>query len=148
MLFRFENRFENSSSMQHETRWVGWPGQYIPEGPEKDALEVELFNQNCIPVWLGKQIVDLHYNGFCNSVLWQLFHYVPLQMDFKLSETQTLQQQWAAYVHANQLFADVMLREHREGDIVWVQDYHLMLLPAMLKEAHPEIKVCVFFFKI
>ena len=35
--------------------------------------------------------VDLHYNGFCNSVLWQLFHYVPLNMDSKLSETRTLQ---------------------------------------------------------
>ena len=37
--------------------------------------------------------VDLHYNGFCNSVLWQLFHYVPLNMDSKLSETRTLQVQ-------------------------------------------------------
>ena len=35
--------------------------------------------------------VDLHYNGFCNSVLWQLFHYVPLNIDSKLSETRTLQ---------------------------------------------------------
>ena len=41
--------------------------------------------------------VDLHYNGFCNSVLWQLFHYVPLNIDSKLSETRTLQFQWAAH---------------------------------------------------
>ena len=42
-------------------------------------------------MYLGNVQVDLHYNGFCNSVLWQLFHYVPLNMDSKLSETRTLQ---------------------------------------------------------
>ena len=45
--------------------------------------------------------MDLHYNGFCNSVLWQLFHYVPLNTDTKLSETRTLQFQWNAYQDAN-----------------------------------------------
>ena len=45
--------------------------------------------------------VDLHYNGFCNSVLWQLFHYVPLNTDTKLSETRTLQFQWVAHQEAN-----------------------------------------------
>jgi len=45
--------------------------------------------------------VDLHYNGFCNSVLWALFHYVPLNIETKLSETRTLQFQWAAYQDAN-----------------------------------------------
>ena len=50
---------------------------------------------------------DLHYNGFCNSVLWQLFHYVPLNMDSKLSETRTLQFQWAAHQEANRRFAQV-----------------------------------------
>lgn len=45
--------------------------------------------------------VDLHYNGFCNSVLWQLFHYVPLNTDTKLSETRTLQFQWIAHQEAN-----------------------------------------------
>lgn len=44
-----------------------------------------------MPVYLDPKIFDLHYNGFCNSVLWQLFHYVPLNMDSKLSETRTLQ---------------------------------------------------------
>ena len=49
------------------------------------------------PVERGTAQVDLHYNGFCNSVLWQLFHYVPLNIDSKLSETRTLQFQWAAH---------------------------------------------------
>ena len=85
--------------------------------------------------------VDLHYNGFCNSVLWQLFHYVPLNTESKLSETKTLQKQWAAYQAANQAFAEAVLKVYRPGDVVWVQDYHLMLLPGILKTRIPDMKV-------
>ena len=85
--------------------------------------------------------VDLHYNGFCNSVLWQLFHYVPLNMDSKLSETKTLQFQWAAHQEASRKFGDVVMQHYNPGDVVWVQDYHLMLLPAILKHRAPKMKV-------
>ncbi len=52
-----------------------------------------------------------------------------------------LQFQWAAHQSANQRFADVVLRNYSAGDVVWVQDYHLMLLPAMLKNRAPKMKV-------
>ena len=52
-----------------------------------------------------------------------------------------LQLQWAAHQSANQRFADVVLRNYSAGDVVWVQDYHLMLLPAMLKNRAPKMKV-------
>ena len=64
-----------------------------------------------------------------------------LQADFKLSETHTLEQQWMAYIEANQAFAAAVLNDYQDGDIVWIQDYHLMLLPEMLKRARPTIKV-------
>lgn len=51
--------------------------------------------------------VDLHYNGFCNSVLWQLFHYIPLNLESKLSDTRTLNLQWKAHQEANRKFAEV-----------------------------------------
>jgi len=43
--------------------------------------------------------LDMYYNGFCNSVLWQLFHYVPLNIDSwqKMSEHRAMQMQWQAY---------------------------------------------------
>ena len=56
----------------------------------------------CLPVQ-----VDLHYNGFCNSVLWQLFHYIPLNLESKLSDTRTLNFQWEAHQEANRKFAEV-----------------------------------------
>jgi trehalose-6-phosphate synthase len=86
---------------------------------------------------------DSHYNGFCNSVLWQLFHYVPLNMDSKLSESQTLFQQWEMYKAANMEFAKTVLDIYRKDpeQVVWVQDYHLMLLPQMLKQRHHQMRV-------
>lgn len=65
-------------------------GVYVDEGPDRDKLTRALAKENYIPVYLDQRTVDLHYNGFCNSVLWQLFHYVPLNMDSKLSETRCL----------------------------------------------------------
>ncbi len=127
-----------------KTRWIGWPGVYIEAGAERDELTAALQREDYCPVYLDQKTCDLHYNGFCNSVLWQLFHYVPLNIDSKLSETRTLQFQWAAHQLANRLFAEVVLRHYQDGDIVWVQDYHLMLLPAILKEARPRMKVGFF----
>lgn len=58
-----------------------------------------LQREGYVPVWLESGLLDLYYNGFCNSVLWQLFHYVPLQLDGwqRVQEHQTLQMQWGAY---------------------------------------------------
>jgi trehalose 6-phosphate synthase/phosphatase len=127
-----------------ETRWIGWPGVYIEEGEERDELTAALEGEGYAPVYMDQKTCDLHYNGFCNSVLWQLFHYVPLNIDSKLSETRTLQFQWAAHQIANRKFAEVVLKHYQPGDIVWVQDYHLMLLPAVLKENRPRMKVGFF----
>ena len=65
------------------------------------AIVVYTVHSHILPCPDRHAQVDLHYNGFCNSVLWQLFHYVPLNTDTKLSETRTLQFQWNAYQDAN-----------------------------------------------
>jgi hypothetical protein len=73
----------------------------------------------------------------------QLFHYVPLNMDGwqRMTEHHTTQMQWQAYAAANERFGAVVLAHYALGDMVWAQDYHLMLLPAILKAAHPKMKV-------
>jgi len=121
--------------------WVGWPGIFVPPGRSRQELSRALKQQGYHPVYLDESYVDLYYNGFCNQVLWQLFHYVPLNLDSKLSETRTLQMQWKAYQEVNKGFADVALNLYQEGDIVWCQDYHLMLLPELLKRQYPSMKV-------
>jgi trehalose 6-phosphate synthase/phosphatase len=129
----------------YRTLWIGWPGIYVKPGRDRDALTALLAAEGYAPVWLEAPLLDLYYNGFCNSVLWQLFHYVPINLDSwqRVTEHQTMQMQWMAYSSANARFAEVVLAQHRDAasDVVWVQDYHLMLLPSLLKAAVPRMKV-------
>lgn len=62
-----------------------------------------------------------------HSILWPLFHYHPGEISFN-------EEDWGAYQQANSLFAKAISEIVRDGDLVWVQDYHLMLLPRMLRE--------------
>lgn len=106
--------------------WIGWPGLSVP--PKDEAyIEKRLMEEySCQPVWISDEVADRHYNGFSNSILWPLFHYHPGEMNF--DETN-----WLAYREANLRFAEKVRSIVRQGDMVWVQDYHLMLLPLMLR---------------
>ncbi|GAX74440.1 hypothetical protein CEUSTIGMA_g1889.t1 [Chlamydomonas eustigma] len=130
----------------YRTVWIGWPGIWVKPGRDRDQLSMMLQEEGYIPVWIDPTLLDLYYNGFCNSVLWQLFHYVPLNIDSwqKMAEHRAMQMQWQAYQVANQKFADAVLSAYEEGDIVWVQDYHLMQLPMLLKNEKPKMKVGFF----
>ena len=106
--------------------WIGWPGFYInpKDRPFVDKRLMEEYS--CQAVYLDDDIADRHYNGFSNSILWPLFHYHPGEMNFD-------EENWWAYREANLKFAEVVLPHVRTGSMVWVQDYHLMLLPIMLR---------------
>ena len=105
--------------------WIGWPGVNVPES-SVPYIEATLERQyQCKPVWLPDDVGERHYNGFSNSILWPLFHYHPGEMNFD-------EDNWRAYREANLRFAQTVRRVLQPGDCVWVQDYHLMLLPLML----------------
>jgi trehalose 6-phosphate synthase len=99
--------------------WVGWDGgaQYMP--PRVDGLEVEL-----LPVTLSRREVDDYYRGFANRTLWPLLHGLVEQSVFERSW-------WNAYREVNARFAAV----EAGGGLRWVHDYHLMLVPALLRRA-------------
>ncbi|OCF30808.1 alpha,alpha-trehalose-phosphate synthase [UDP-forming] 1 [Kwoniella heveanensis CBS 569] len=106
--------------------WIGWPGKDIPM-QDRDHVNKRLLEEyNCYPVYLSDELADRHYNGFSNSILWPLFHYHPGEMNFDAAN-------WLAYREANMRFADVVSGFCQAGDMVWVQDYHLMLLPMLLR---------------
>ncbi|PVH17263.1 alpha,alpha-trehalose-phosphate synthase [UDP-forming] [Candidozyma duobushaemuli] len=110
-----------------EFQWYGWPGLELPEN-EQDRVNQDLMEQfKCCAIFLSDSIADLHYNGFSNSILWPLFHYHPGEMNF--DETA-----WAAYIEANRQFARKIVQQVGDNDMIWVHDYHLMLLPQMLRE--------------
>jgi len=106
--------------------WIGWPGFFIPpkDRPYVDKRLMEEYS--CQAVYLDDDVADRHYNGFSNSILWPLFHYHPGEMNFD-------EENWLAYRQANLLFAEAVQKQITPGAMVWVQDYHLMLLPMLLR---------------
>ncbi|QSS51129.1 alpha,alpha-trehalose-phosphate synthase [Histoplasma capsulatum var. duboisii H88] len=108
-------------------QWYGWPGLEVPED-EIHLVKKRLSDEyDAVPVLIDDELADRHYNGFSNSILWPLFHYHPGEITFDESA-------WYAYRDANRLFAKAIANDVKDGDLVWVHDYHLMLLPAMLRE--------------
>jgi len=124
----------------YDISWIGWPGVVVPP-KEQPILTAALAKEGCIPVYLDEETIELYYNGYCNNVLWPLFHYVPLPFESKLDETNNVGVQFEAYRRANAAFAGAVLGQYCEGDVVWCHDYHLLLLPAMLRERSPRMKV-------
>ncbi|KAL9659361.1 hypothetical protein QQ045_024167 [Rhodiola kirilowii] len=126
---------------EFEARWIGWAGVNVPDEPGQRSLSKALAEKRCIPVFLDEEIVHQYYNGYCNNILWPLFHYLGLPQEDRLATTRSFQSQFAAYKKANQMFADVVNEHYEEGDVVWCHDYHLMFLPKCLKEYNSSMKV-------
>lgn len=119
--------------------WVGWPGAEIPEEDQPAVIDV-LQKHNCLPVFISQQLIDLYYNGFANNVIWPLFHYVSPPLPVR-GVIETSQAQWEGYQKANELFTDAVCSIYNDDDYVWVHDYHLMLVPKMLRERIPRAKI-------
>jgi len=119
--------------------WLGWPG----EGPDRsDPGREKLLaswegEHGFVAVDLPRPLAARFYQGYPNQALWPLFHQFPSWLEFT-------PESWAAYVEANERFRDAVVKRLRPGDLVWVHDYHLMLLPRMLREAVPDIAVGFF----
>ncbi|KAA8519585.1 hypothetical protein F0562_013791 [Nyssa sinensis] len=126
---------------EFEARWIGWAGVNVPDEIGQRTLTKALAEKRCIPVFLDEEIVHQYYNGYCNNILWPLFHYLALPQEDRLATTRSFQSQFDAYKKANQMFADVVNEHYEEGDVVWCHDYHLMFLPKCLKEYNNKMKV-------
>jgi trehalose 6-phosphate synthase/phosphatase len=124
----------SSIHSKHGWLWVGWPGARFSSRQVESVLESEL---NCHPVFLSAKEVEKYYHGFCNRTLWPLLHYFPKATRYDYSE-------WNYYRRVNQKFCDKVLDVTRPGDVIWIHDYHLMLLPTMLRRHLAEAKIGFF----
>ena len=123
---------------QPDTHWVGWPGVWIdPDTPERAAIEDELTDARMRPVWLERGDLAGFYDRIANGVLWPLFHYLPERVPMHITD-------WAAYERVNALFAAAIAREYGPDDTIWIHDYHLMLVPEMLRSQFPEARIGFF----
>ena len=121
-----------------ELKWIGWPGKAIEEPRERQRIEHTLSQDyGFSPVFLSEEEVGAVYEGFANSSLWPLLHYMPSKFRYEPGW-------WEAYRGANQKFADAVLSVAKPDDLVWVHDYQLMLLPGMLREKMPQLRIGFF----
>jgi len=119
--------------------WIGWPGieqEKVEKGEEKE-IEDKLAEERCYPVFLSGKDVDDFYFGFCNQTIWPLFHYFPQYVEYDPVL-------WQAYQRVNEIFADAIVGVAREDDIFWVQDYHFMLLPKLIRDRLPKATIGFF----
>jgi len=120
-----------------EKHWVGWPGMYLEDCKEKEEIDKQLLEQDFHPVYLTPEQIENYYEGYSNSVLWPLCHYFSNYMHYE-------NKYWEAYKEVNSLFCDAALQIIEPGDIVWVQDYQLMLVPGMIREKITDISIGYF----
>ena len=116
--------------------WVGWAGADV-SAADQPAVREYAKAYNASPVFLPQKSIDRFYHGFCNRTLWPLFHYFPNLVHYD-------DDAWAEYRRVNEAFTDHLAGVLRPGDHVWVHDYQLMLLPALLRERFPDLPVGFF----
>jgi len=121
-----------------DLKWIGWPGGAVEEPERREAITRELRERfEYIPVFLSETEVELYYSGFSNSSLWPLLHYM-------ITHTRYEETWYDHYRSVNHLFADAVSEAASRNDLVWVQDYHLMLLPEILRQQRPDLKIGFF----
>ena len=90
-----------------------------------------------LPIALSDDEVAAYYRHYANGVLWPALHGLPPQ-------SKADRWSWAMYQSVNERFAEAVLSEWKEGDRIWVHDYQLMLLPAMLRARLPIAEIGFF----
>lgn len=119
-------------SKKYGSLWIGWPGIAIEKGVDPKEIEKELMSSyNCKPIFLSRNEIDKYYHSFCNEAVWPVFHYFPQYAEFDKTA-------WETYRRVNERFAEIIAEVAEPDDIIWVHDYHLMLLPALIRKKIPD----------
>jgi trehalose 6-phosphate synthase/phosphatase len=118
--------------------WVGWPGVPQEEVDAAGGITIPQEAGVCYrAVPLSAREVSQYYGGFANRTLWPLFHYFVGRAAIDAAT-------WRAYERVNERFAAALVDDARRGALVWVHDYHLLLVPYYLRRAVPQARVAFF----
>jgi len=117
--------------------WIGWPGITTDDGELSEEVQSTLTELGMKGVGLSEEEHERYYSRTSNRCIWPLFHYFTERVNFDAED-------WDSYVAVNRKFADAVLEEASPGDLVFVQDFHLMLVPAMLRAARPDLRIGFF----
>ena len=105
--------------------WFGWSGR-VAEGPAESPQAVDVNKVTYVLIDLSKSDIQEYYNGLANSVLWPILHYRVDLQEFSRADA-------SGYVRVNRMFADRLSALLNDDDVIWVHDYHLMLLGRELR---------------
>jgi trehalose 6-phosphate synthase len=116
----------------NEGLWVGWPG-----GTEADVEPFQHDGMTLDPMALSAEEIEEFYEGFSNSTIWPLYHDLVAKPEFH-------REWWDSYVEVNRRFAERAATQAAENATVWVQDYQLQLVPQLLRELRPDLRIGFF----
>ena len=118
-----------------------WFGNLSSEGlsdEDKKTIYQECTTKfNLYPIFIDPELNDNAYNGFCNGIAWPMLHY--FSDDIVVTE-----KYYEAYQMYNKIFLDAIIKEASDDDIIWVHDYHLMLLPQLIRQQKEQLKIMFF----
>lgn len=127
----------SSIDSKYETHWIGWPGITPKRKSDEQTIRSSLEKINYHPVFLTNTQYNNYYEGYCNSTLWPLCHYF-----FSFSQQNV--KYWEAYKEVNAKYCEKVIELIDDDCMVWVHDYQLMLLPNMLRQKKPKLKIGYF----
>ncbi|UCF19890.1 MAG: trehalose-6-phosphate synthase [Gemmatimonadota bacterium] len=112
--------------------WVGWTGT---TGKAPDPFEHDRIKHVCVPI--SRSQLQRFYYGFCNGTIWPLYHDAVRQPEYH-------RHWWRPYVSVNKRFATVTAESAPPDSRVWVHDYHLQLVPSLLRQMRPDLRIGFF----
>lgn len=115
--------------------WIGHCDNSL-KAIDESAFENEHFIAH--PVFVDDDVHQAFYEGFCNDLIWPLFHYFPSFASFQESY-------FDAYQQVNTRFLEELTAIIEPGDLVWIHDFQLMLLPELVRKAVPDATIGYFF---
>ncbi len=136
-LWNYLERLSTEHQQEADFLWLGWPGSTIDSVHQAAVQEHGQKAYRASSVFLPEESMDRFYLGFCNRTIWPLFHYFPSLARYE-------QTYWNEYKRVNQRFFESLLEILRPDDTVWVHDYQLMLLPALIRERFPNMPIGYF----
>ncbi len=128
---------QDSLPHKPEYCWLGWPGATVSEEQKPAVLNRARSEYRSCPVFLSEEDFDKFYEGFCNKTIWPLFHYFAGAVQY--DETY-----WLQYKKVNEAFCATLLEVIGPDDVLWIHDYHLMLLPSLVRKRLPKIGIGFF----
>ena len=118
--------------------WLGWPGTNQEfDAAQQAELTERMAKDRLAPLFLSKSELARYYDGFSNGFIWPVFHYLTGQVPHRTVD-------FPVYREVNERFADAAAAHYRDGDLIWVHDYQLMLVPSLLRQRLPHARIGFF----